>query len=267
MSAIASIRKPGFYRPWIASAVLRVGRRAQRCRYLSTSPPVINIENATFYRDYPSTAAPETSSMGENLKNPPLYPGLTFQLESNRPQHWAVVGSVDKSRFLHILRGQYICVPPAARSYPYLATDRVTSKDPHLASPSHAIRYVGFNGDDSKKAAAGGVRGAYLSARYESRREETDFTVLQYLKGQTSLNPLETDGPAFNEDLLRRVVADLQLGKLVDMPVANLSNGQGRRARIAKALLDESEVLLLDEPFSMIATLFLFSMSYSSTGS
>ena len=34
------------------------------------------------------------------------------------------------------------------------------------------------------------------------------------------------------------------------MPVANLSNGQTRRARIAKALLNKPELLLLDDPFS-----------------
>ncbi|PWY66460.1 P-loop containing nucleoside triphosphate hydrolase protein [Aspergillus heteromorphus CBS 117.55] len=33
------------------------------------------------------------------------------------------------------------------------------------------------------------------------------------------------------------------------MPVANLSNGQTRRTRIAKALLNKPEVLLLDDPF------------------
>ncbi|KAG7005040.1 ABC transporter ATP-binding protein modF [Physcia stellaris] len=89
-----------------------------------------------------------------------------------------------------------------------------------------------------------------MSARYESRREETDFSVLDYLTGNTELNPYgrpEEDGSGSRE--LARVIRDLNLANLVEMPVGNLSNGQTRRARIAKALLGMPEVLLLDEPF------------------
>lgn len=224
-------------------------------------PPVIQIQNATFYNHYPKDASLERE------RNPPIYPDLTFILSSssNSPQqpqqqqqHWAVIGSSDRSSFLHILRGQYICIPPTARSYPFLATDEIAAKDPRLSLPSHAIRYVGFNGD--AKHGAGGARGSYLSARYESRREETDFSVLQYLKGETELNPMDditptatatTTSPGTKNEL-ERVISDLGLENLVDMPVANLSNGQLRRFRIAKALLERPEVLLLDDPFSML---------------
>ena len=48
------------------------------------------------------------------------------------------------------------------------------------------------------------------------------------------------------------------------MPVGNLSNGQTRRARIAKALLGKPEVLMLDEPFSrtLVRQIFYNTLSF-----
>lgn len=94
------------------------------------------------------------------------------------------------------------------------------------------------------------MRGAYLSARYESRRENDDFTVEQYLKGETELNPFEDGVEKVEEGLLERVVSQLRLESLLGMGVMDLSNGQTRRARVAKALLGRPEVLFLDEPFA-----------------
>ena len=218
-----------------------------------SAPPVIRIENATFFRQHPAS---------ENASNPPLFSGLTFSLPSFPPraQCWSIVSpsSAGKTTFLEVLQGQHICIPPNARSFPYLLTDDIAAKDPHLRTPTRAIRYIGFDGQSS--AAGGlGTRGAYLSARYESRREDTDFSLLDYLKGYTSLNPSEEillpERFRKNEDTVSHVVHQLNLEALLDLPVGNLSNGQTRRARIAKALMGGPEVLLLDEPFSKLTCL------------
>lgn len=90
-----------------------------------------------------------------------------------------------------------------------------------------------------------------LSARYESRVEETDFSLAQYLTGVTGLNVGEeyVKERLPDQDAMLQVVKDLGLEPYFHKPVSTLSNGQSRRARIGKALLSKPEMLLLDAPF------------------
>ncbi|KAF2083474.1 P-loop containing nucleoside triphosphate hydrolase protein, partial [Saccharata proteae CBS 121410] len=221
-------------------------------------PPLISIKNGTFYRHDPFSA-PDAAA------NPPLFPGLNFELEANegrKKKHWAVLGLSSRARttLLQVLRGQHLVVPPTARSFPYLSTAEVAAKDPKLRDPLQAIQYVGF---DAERGGLGGAatKGAYLSARYESHRDETDFSVLDYLRGNTELNASEELREHVSEQLLEQVLKDLNLLNLVDMPVANLSNGQTRRARIAKALLKKPELLVLDGPFMGLDPMSMESLS------
>ena len=211
-----------------------------------TRPPIISIKGATFYRHHPN------STLGAESTNPPLFPNLNLEIASfsRKEEHWAIIGpsSAGKTTLLQILGGKHLCIRTyggqsiacSKRSYPYL--------DEVHELPEQAIKYVGFDGEQGFGAQA--PQSAYLSARYESRRENTDFSVLDYLQGNTELNPLQDIGRhKIRQATLERVIADLRLGDLINMPVSNLSNGQTRRARIAKAILAEPKLLLLDEPF------------------
>jgi ABC transporter len=230
-----------------------------RFKTLPSANNIIQIQNGTFYRQHPGAAV----SSSPQHSDPPLrlFPNLDFSLPAlplssdtrngAKQQHWVVKGASGSTTFLQILRGSHICIPPNARTFPYLSWDNIEAKDHQLRSPAKSIRYVGFTSGNGQKV-GGGLRGSYLSARYESRREETDWTVLQYLRGETELNPSEKSqsNNSTSLALLSQIIKDLRLEHLAYLPVSNLSNGQTRRARIAKALLDQPEVLLLDEPFS-----------------
>ncbi|ESZ93799.1 hypothetical protein SBOR_5794 [Sclerotinia borealis F-4128] len=213
----------------------------------TNQPPILRIDNGTFYRHHPTS-----SHHVAGQKNPALFEKLQFEIPSfsEKQKHWAILGasSSGKTTLLQILRGGLLCIPPIARSYPYLSSNAVTANESQLRTPSKAIRYVGFDGEQGLGKQA--PKSAYLSARYESRRENTDFSVRDYLQGNTELNPsTKIDSGELDDEILARVVKDLSLGELLNLPVSNLSNGQTRRARIARALLENPEVLLLDEPF------------------
>ena len=63
---------------------------------------------------------------------------------------------------------------------------------------------------------------------------------------------LDTDGVGDERKggKLEELVDKLGLKDLMDLPLLALSNGQTRRARIARAVMKTPELLLLDEPLS-----------------
>jgi ABC-type molybdenum transport system ATPase subunit/photorepair protein PhrA len=240
------------------SLVLQYVRKYPKAN-ITGLPPVVKIENGTFYKHHPhrGDTAHKQAFQIENARhddaNPPMFPGLNFSVKAkDHEEYWAIIGpsNTGKTTFLDVLSGQFICLPPSARQYAnlYDHDPRAT----HRATGSKPIQYVRFDAQGSS-IGGGNTKGAYMSARYESRREETDFTVWNFLIGNTNLNPdakeLKEIERVKRQRYLRSTIEKLRLSELLNLPVSNLSNGQTRRAKIGRALIANPKLLLLDDPF------------------
>ncbi|PHH67505.1 hypothetical protein CDD80_790 [Ophiocordyceps camponoti-rufipedis] len=194
--------------------------------------PLVRILNGTFSHRF----AIRKSYKLENL---------TFELLPDAGYNWCVVGPAcsGKTMFLRAVAGDLICQPQTARSYPWF------TKGPGRRDGQKALRYVGFDSGQNFLGGEGNVRGTYMSARFESKRDATDFSVRDFLLGRSQVNPPAEGQSLASNELWDRTVADFGLGELLDTPFLFLSHGQGRRARLARAVLSRPELLLLDEPF------------------
>jgi ABC-type molybdenum transport system ATPase subunit/photorepair protein PhrA len=207
--------------------------------------PYIRITGSSFFRQNPIQFPPGSHT-------PTLFPSLNFELRSDVVQAWAVIGASlsGKSTLLRVLQGDLICHPPRSRSYPYHSDPCAPASD--KTKPT-LIQYIGFDATSARGAVVGNSLqpASHLSARYESRRDSVDFTLNSFLKGHLQLNPhgLDPNAKAITDDNVKTIAEMLNLSMFLDIPVSFLSNGQGRRALVARALLRDPTILLLDEPF------------------
>nr|POE71840.1 putative abc transporter atp-binding protein [Quercus suber] len=231
-------------RPQILTCCSTIRKVQQRCQ-ISSLRPLIDLKNATFYPEHvPDRASSKSTShlfSGITLTIPALSNGKTGSVVNPYTLGVTSHSARATTTFLKILSGQYFCDPPIARSYPYLAEVSKT--------PQTAIQYVGFDAERGNSVGGNSLRGAYLSARYESRREELDFTVRDYLQGNTELNALSQMMSQASLKFLNSIVSLVGLKPYLDMPVTNLSNGQTRRARIARAFMKNPELVIIDGPY------------------
>ena len=165
-------------------------------------------------------------------------------ITAGKPEAWALIGPRAALLADAAILGRARADPPRSRSWPFISKDTPVEE---------RIKKVSFN-TRLESTAPGAVAGEFTdyTARYFSIRadEEAALTLRKHL-----LKYIPQEGG--DEGFLDKTVKALKLDNLLDIPLVALSNGQTRRARIARALLARPEVLILEEPFSGLCALHL----------
>ena len=173
------------------------------------------------------------TSLAKSAK--PVFIQPIKNLEIKSGQNWVIWGP-GKSKMIDILTKKYVAVPPLALTYDVSVTSNSTSP---------GVRALQFDG---------AIPTAHLSARYEYFKEEFDETCKQFiLDNAITSNSISYSVPtSFKEvdmGLYQHLIRGLNLVDLQDRWAIGLSNGQMRRARLARALLKKPALLLIDDPF------------------
>lgn len=149
------------------------------------------------------------------------------------PSFWGIIGP-KKSAFLDVAASKNFSSPPLSRMYPL-----ITNTDKQL-------QYLNFR-------ESSGLDKVHLSARYESysykgvlEMSDDVNSVRNYITGANNYN---FDDSHNNDYLVEEILGLFALSNLRDKWINSLSNGQMRRARIAKSLIREPKLLIIDDPF------------------
>jgi molybdate transport system ATP-binding protein len=195
------------------------------------SPPELN----RFILDAPPVSNSLITFDHADLSRPggePVFRDFSWMLRKG--ETWAVVGPVGsgKSSLAEALLGR-LHLESGMATWPLL--DRLRVEGRAVNWPSEVIFRVAFKEESRLFSYAR----HYYQQRFNFIEPNDDLTLIDFLCSGTAVSEEEV------------VAAARQLGVEAQLPLSfiKLSNGQARRARIAKALLSQPELLILDDPF------------------
>ena len=204
----------------------------------SARPDILNCSSCSLYKFGDPTSEPSKA----------LFRDLDWRIRdasssSASPEAWAIVGPRGGALVDAALLGRARADPPSSRTWPFIGSSRPVEQ---------VIKKVSFSTrlESNSYLATSGDFKDYTARYYAIRADDEDAVTLRtHLDKHRRAN--DEDGRTSMSDVeLQAVTESLQLDHLLDIPLVALSNGQTRRARIAKALLSKPEVLILEEPFS-----------------
>ncbi len=176
------------------------------------------------------------------LRDQILFEGLCWEIFGD--QHWAVIGpnGSGKSTLMKALCGA-LPVVKGKIVYHFLRDNGHTAAQDHIA-------YVTF---ESKRQVLSDE--AFYQERWNVGVNEDTLSVSDFLSepGVTRINPFHVVETHFDKNFAARrqdVIERLELGALLNRNVVQLSNGERRKATIARALLKNPKLLILDNPFA-----------------